>query len=80
MRKFASYGPRVAKRRKRVADLGTREGGVVVHAREPVGRPAEVFNQLARQAKRQVEAADPWPGLRQARGKRRLAGQTLQFG
>ena len=35
------------------------------HQRQPVARPAERLGQLAWQAEREIECAEPWPGLAQ---------------
>ena len=45
----------------------------------PFRRPAEVAHQLARQAERKVEAADPGPGSREEILERGEAFEPLDF-
>ena len=73
--KLAPDGTGGTEGREALADLGPAQGSIVAHASQPVGRPAQCLDQLARQAERQVEATDPVPRLGQAVTE---AGQRLE--
>ena len=78
VRELAAHRPRRAEGGEGVADLRAAERGVVPHQRQPVGGPVQGPDQLARQAEREVEAADPGPGLAQRRRVGLQRGQRLQ--
>lgn len=59
MCEFAAGRAGIAKAFEGGSDLFAREARVVLHAGGPVERPLQCFDELARQTKWQIKAADP---------------------
>src|ERR1051326_4284323 len=62
MRVLLPCGPLVPIRIENPAKVFSRERSAVRDERSPIPRPAEIAHELARQAEREVEAADPGTG------------------
>ena len=69
VRELGTHGACVAKGCEGSANFRARERRVVAHQRAPVEGPAERQHQLARQAERQVEHAEPGAGRAQPLGE-----------
>lgn len=70
MRKFAAGRPVVAKISEQLANPRAAQSRIVPDAGFPVGRPAQVLHQFARQAKWEIESAHPIARLREPVRKR----------
>ena len=75
MRKLSPDRTLIAKRGKLRAYVFAAELRKMLHAGQPCRGPTQGFNQLARQAERQIETADPVAGLRKPLAE---AGQGVE--